>query len=111
MSAVSGRALLDLVYPRWCAGCGRPATDSFLYLCWDCVAATPMIGPPFCSLCGDPADGVVEHDFTCSWCRREEPAFTAARSAARYRGVLRKVLLNCTAPARTLVPSLHVCRL
>ena len=39
--------LLDLIFPRTCAGCGREGG----YLCDECEAAIPRLEPPQCSLC------------------------------------------------------------
>jgi len=84
--------LLDLVYPRQCAGCGEAPTGESGHVCWDCLAGLRLIGAPFCDLCGDPAEGRVEHEFCCSSCVRKAPAFDRARSAARYRGTMRAIL-------------------
>ncbi len=83
---------LDLLYPRVCTGCGQDPGSAGRYLCWDCLAGIPYVRDPMCSLCGDPVEGAVTHDFVCSWCRRTQPAFDRARSAARYRGVVRDCL-------------------
>jgi ComF family protein len=84
--------LLDLVYPRTCAGCGAAVGPGLRYLCWECMAATPWIRDPFCALCGDPVDGRVGHEYTCAWCVERRPRFDGARSAVRYRGPLREAL-------------------
>lgn len=84
--------LLDLFYPRSCAGCGGAVDGEFHHLCWDCASAVPYVGPPYCSLCGDPVDGKVDGDFVCYFCSSHERFFDGARSAARYRGVLKDVL-------------------
>jgi len=83
---------LDLVYPRSCAGCGAPVSRNSTHICWDCLASFDIITSPFCSICGDPADGVIEHDYTCSWCKRHRPYFDLARSAVLYRGAVRNAL-------------------
>lgn len=44
--------------------------------------------PPFCTVCGDPVAGNVQHDYTCFSCSRERPAFDRARSAVRYEGAV-----------------------
>jgi len=78
--------LLDLVYPRSCAGCGAPITDIAGHICWDCIAGLRVITKPFCDICGDPVDGMVEHRYVCAWCAEQKPHFDRARSAVRYRG-------------------------
>lgn len=85
------RGALDIVYPRYCAACGSGSSGGN-YLCWDCLVDMPFIRDPYCSICGDPFDGAVEHDFVCSWCLQHEPAFDMARSAVRYRGVVGDLL-------------------
>ena len=62
-------SILDAVYPRFCSGCGAFVTDGDTHLCWDCLASLEIVGSPFCSRCGDPADGYVDHDYICSWCK------------------------------------------
>ena len=86
------KALLDVIYPRKCVGCGAPAPETFRYLCWDCWADTQKVVPPFCRICGDPVAGSVEHEFVCYACAAERPAFDMARSVARYDGVVGEML-------------------
>jgi ComF family protein len=83
---------LDFVYPRACRGCGDTVPDAGTYLCWDCLAGVPTITMPYCSRCGDPAEGQIEHQYVCALCRRFDPPFDLARSAVRYRGIIRNVL-------------------
>ncbi len=83
---------LDLVYPRRCCHCGGPVAAPEGHLCWDCRTGLAYIGDPFCSLCGDPVDGVVHHRYVCSWCVQTRPAFDQARSAVRFRGGMRSAL-------------------
>ncbi len=84
--------LLDMLYPRRCIGCGETTPDSFRYICWECWSDSARVEPPFCSLCGDPVAGAIDHDFICYSCSSKTPAFTAARSAARYDGVVGEAL-------------------
>jgi len=85
-------ALLDLVYPRQCVSCGATLQSESGRLCWDCLSRIEVITPPFCRRCGDPADGHVEHEYLCSWCRQREMPFESARSAVRYRGPVRAAI-------------------
>lgn len=85
-------ALLDLVYPRTCHGCGRPAGDVLRYICWECLTRLQLVVDPFCSVCGDPVEGEVDHVFACAWCEGHRPAFDQARSALRFRGSLPHVV-------------------
>ncbi len=86
------RAVLDLLYPRNCIGCGVSAPETFRYICWDCWSDVNKVEPPFCSLCGDPVAGAVDHDFICYTCSATRPHFDGARSAVRYDGVAGEAL-------------------
>lgn len=85
-------ALLDLAYPRACAGCGSADVEGFNNLCWDCLAGLEWVVAPFCSVCGDPVDGLVGDAYTCSTCCRDAPSFARARSAVRFRGAMQRAL-------------------
>jgi len=56
------------------------------------MANTPKIVTPFCSKCGDPAEGVIRDSYVCGFCRKYSPSFDLARSAVRYRGPIRGAL-------------------
>jgi ComF family protein len=86
------RTALDMLYPRSCIGCGISAPETFSYICWDCWTDVNKVEPPFCSLCGDPVAGAVDHDFICYACSAEMPSFDSARSAVRYHGVVGEAL-------------------
>lgn len=76
--------LLDLIYPRVCAGCGRPDPDASRYVCWDCMARIDFVQPPFCELCGDPVSGRIGHAYRCVLCADRDAYFDRARSVVRY---------------------------
>lgn len=78
--------LLDLVYPRCCAGCGGEAESAGGHLCWDCRAELRVIGDPLCSLCGNPVEGRIDHQYICFHCVDTRPKFDRARSALRFEG-------------------------
>jgi ComF family protein len=84
--------ILDLLYPRACACCGLPVPPDPLHICWDCRSSFDFINKAYCKLCGDPIEGVVEHEFLCSSCQDRRPRFRLARSAVRYRGPIRRAL-------------------
>lgn len=109
-----GSSLLDLVYPRVCAGCGAAVTDRPGHVCWDCLAALEWVRAPVCRMCGDPVQGRVEHAYACAACTRHPPAFALARSAVRYRGPLKPMLqafkyARQTCLARDFAEMMHVC--
>jgi ComF family protein len=85
-------ALLDLVWPRVCEGCGQPMGAAPGHVCWDCRAGLPLIEHPYCSQCGDPVEGAISHDYRCAFCVDRAPAFVKARSAVRFRGVVPALL-------------------
>ncbi len=82
------RAVLDLVFPRNCAGCGKPVGDEGLHTCWECLSALWSIQFPFCSLCGNPVFGTIDREYVCSLCCKNKVYFDRARSAAHYDGKL-----------------------
>jgi ComF family protein len=84
-------ALIDLLYPRACAGCGRSVRGAG-HFCWDCRTRVEPIRRPYCRLCGDPFEGVIEHEVVCDTCDAAAPHFVLARSGVRFRGPLREAL-------------------
>ena len=78
--------LLDLLYPRSCQHCGAPANGT-RFFCWECLSDFQYIQPPYCSRCGDPVPGHIDHEYLCVFCSRRTPHFDGARSAVRYDGV------------------------
>ena len=84
--------LTDLLYPRTCPACGRAAGSELSHVCWNCVTDSVSIRSPFCRICGNPVDGIVEHEYCCSWCRVDRPWFDKARSALRYRASIQKAV-------------------
>lgn len=107
-------ALMDVIFPRACAGCGHAVTEPCGHLCWDCLARLEWIHSPFCRICGDPIEGEVSLPVVCAGCAARQPAFDRARSVARFRGVLRTILHDfkyrgATWLSRDLVNLLRVC--
>lgn len=82
------KAALDLVYPRSCVGCGRGMGMEEHHLCWDCREGIEIITAPFCSICGNPLQGRVDHGYVCFHCTEQRPHFDRARCAARFHGVM-----------------------
>jgi len=89
---VSLAGLLDLVFPRTCAGCGGRISGESRALCWDCLSETMVIRPPFCARCGDPVEGRIDHEYECYFCHAYPRGFDRARSAARYDKAIRTAL-------------------
>jgi ComF family protein len=86
------RGIADIVYPRRCAGCRGDVADAPGHVCPDCMLGLTVVEPPYCGRCGDPAEGRIEHAYTCAWCLSVKPAFERARSAVRYRGAIQPIL-------------------
>jgi len=82
-------AVIDLVFPPQCAGCGR-AGQRF---CSDCQQSLEELKAPFCEDCGYP----VAQAGRCPACSLSLQRFTALaglRSAAFHTGSLRKAILQ-----------------
>ncbi|MEK7477358.1 MAG: double zinc ribbon domain-containing protein [Candidatus Coatesbacteria bacterium] len=95
----AGRWLLDLAFPRECAGCSTPLVpaepDEF---CAGCLATLPWMRPPVCVVCGEaflvPSEADAERfeARTCVRCRDHRPAFAMARAAFAYEGPIRHAI-------------------
>jgi ComF family protein len=77
--------LLELLVPRRCVGCGRPAD----VLCDVCRGTLRPLGTPRCALCGAPTAWPVER---CRECDGRRLAFDEARSAFVYAGAARALV-------------------
>lgn len=86
------KTALDLVYPRACGVCGRDPGPDDAHVCWECLAEVQMISHPFCSVCGNPLEGRIDHAYTCFHCHEERPHFDRARAAARFRGPMTRLV-------------------
>jgi len=78
--------LLDLVFPRRCAGCDRepPGRGPF---CAACEVALAEVRSPRCTICGEPF-GRAGSDHPCGRCTRAAPPFRLARAPYLYGGPL-----------------------
>ena len=95
-------ALVDLLLPPFCAVCDAPLREGRRDpLCGVCWLKVERVTPPLCGVCGlelgryltSPTPTVAAaHVARCGPCRTRPPAFTYARSAARYDDVLREAL-------------------
>lgn len=74
-------ALLDLLFPPRCAGCGRRGR----WLCAECLAQVERIRPPICPICGEAAPDAAH----CPRRARHPQLLDGLRSAAWYTGPLR----------------------
>jgi ComF family protein len=78
------RVALDLLFPRWCIGCGREGE----YICDVCRRNLPMITPPLCPVCGHPqSEGNV-----CRDCREMLMQIDGIRSPFIFDGIIRRAI-------------------
>jgi ComF family protein len=86
-----GSALMDLLFPRLCAGCGEEwQHSSGAHWCPSCLKSLPWIHSPLCSLCGRPFhEDPAAPDHLCGDCIQDPPPFDSARSATLHAGIVR----------------------
>lgn len=93
-----GTALLDVVFPRTCRICdlplpprepGQPLREWF---CQPCAEALPKLEAPFCRVCGEPYDGVIESEFRCGNCVDRKFAFEFAISGYQAHEQVRELV-------------------
>jgi len=84
--------LIDMIYPRTCAGCGKSVIDNDPQLCWECRSSLAIISHPFCSVCGEPLHGRVDHDFVCHVCVKRPPRYRRARAALHYNIIGKRLI-------------------
>lgn len=78
------QALLDLLLPPHCVGCGSLGT----WLCQHCSDDLPLFDPPICQLCGRPTPGLV----VCSRCWNQRRFTQAIRVPFALEGTLSKAV-------------------
>ncbi len=82
-----GSALLDLIYPVRCAGCGRPG----VLFCSACEARILPAPAPVCLRCGSPSRGP---GVLCSACRRDPIALDGLLTTGLFAPPLRAAIHN-----------------
>jgi competence protein ComFC len=94
----TGRALMNICYPRVCRVCDvflpewrsdRPLGEWF---CDTCADQLQRIEPPFCSRCGETYDGALEHEFRCENCADREYDFEFAIASYHAEGPVRELI-------------------
>jgi competence protein ComFC len=75
--------LLDWVYPPSCGICETPLSQGRA-LCKPCREDLPRLAHPYCSICGEHFDGVVEPGFKCPNCHERKLNFDFARPALAH---------------------------
>ena len=75
---------LDLLFPRWCIGCGKEGG----FLCSSCSQSLPRILPPLCPRCGRPqSDSIL-----CPSCVLWRAEIDSIRPPFRFDGLIRQVI-------------------
>lgn len=88
-----GRAVLDLVLPPRCLACGE-MVDAQGRLCAECWGDIAFLYGRQCRACGIPLPDVSAEAPICGRCLDEPPTFDRARSALRYDGAARRLVLR-----------------
>lgn len=87
------REWLSWVYPFTCELCGRGPLDGCC-VCPECESRFKFVNPPFCRVCGEPAEEAVPPSGLCARCAEASPSFEEARAVYVNEGELRKLLLS-----------------
>jgi len=87
-AAKAARALISLLYPPCCEGCGA-GVEPPDYLCGKCAAGAVRIEAPFCNVCSEPFPGAITGTFTCSNCADRQFHFACAVARYRSEGIVR----------------------
>jgi len=82
-SKIRGMAL-DLLFPRWCVGCGKEGD----FICPSCLKSLPRVTPPLCPKCGLPQSS----DTLCASCLGWQAEIDGIRAPFRFDGVMRQAI-------------------
>jgi ComF family protein len=78
------RVALDLLFPKWCVGCGKDGD----FICSSCCQSLSHLTPPLCPLCGKPQpEGIL-----CASCVNWQAEIDGIRSPFQFEGVIRKAI-------------------
>jgi len=83
LTKIKGMAL-DLLFPRWCVGCGREGD----FICPSCQKSLPRVIPPLCPRCGLPHSSAN----LCSSCLGWQAEIDGIRAPFRFDGVMRQAI-------------------
>ncbi len=79
-----GGMALNLLFPKWCIGCGREGD----FICYSCCRSLPRIMSPLCPKCGRPQPSGL----LCSSCVSWQAEIDGIRSPFRFDGVMRQTI-------------------
>ena len=85
--------VLDFLWPRYCAGCGRPVDRPCGHFCSECLDRLPFVPTQgLCRRCGRDT-GDLDVEYQCIDCRgRHPPHYDRAGSALRFDGKAREII-------------------
>jgi ComF family protein len=87
--------VLDVVFPRWCVGCGGAvASGPLQHICLECQKKMVLARAPHCATCGWPFPGEVAGTRRCPNCVELAPEFHAGRTGMLLTGPGRKFVLE-----------------
>jgi ComF family protein len=100
------RMALDLLFPRYCIGCGREGD----FICERCRASLPLITPPVCEKCGRTLSGEQK----CNRCIEGQDEIDFIRAPFAFEGLVRHAIhmlkyQNIRALAEMFAVFLHDC--
>jgi ComF family protein len=75
---------LDLLFPRWCVGCGKEGD----FICSVCLKSLPRITPPICPRCGQPQLNAV----ICPVCVGWQASIDGIRAPFKFDGAIRRAI-------------------
>ena len=84
VSSYTGK-IIDLLFPRWCTGCGREGE----YICPSCRSTLAVVEEPSCERCGRP----LGDSSACDNCG-EDWSIDRIRAPFLYGGVIRQAIHN-----------------
>ncbi|MFC2048467.1 double zinc ribbon domain-containing protein [Chloroflexota bacterium] len=79
-----GGIALNLLFPKWCVGCGKVGS----FICHSCLISLPRVMPPLCPKCGSPQAS----DILCPSCVSWQAEIDGIRSPFRFDGVIRQAI-------------------
>lgn len=86
-------ALIDLVLPPRCPGCGVLVQDD-LQFCGDCWGALRFVTEPACTACGKPFAEGRDADLLCAECLAHPPLHDGIKAAVLYDDLSRAIVLR-----------------